>query len=318
MKGCTAAYDLTAEFPQPTAEGLAAIGQAYADVGMRAVVAPMVADITLLRGDPRPDGRACRRRCRRTSSACAWRPTRRASRRCARRCTAGARPRAASASPWRRPSRTIAADEFMLACLKLARDFGVGLHSHVAESKVQVIVGLPALRQDAHRASAIRWACVGPDFTVAHGVWLDGDDMKRLGDHGASVAHNPGSNMLLGNGMADMRGMLDAKVNVGIGTDGASCSDNQNMYENMRLASMVSKVQGPDTGSAGSRPRRCCEAATAGSARALGLRRQDRPDREGLQGRHRLPRPRPRELDPVQRSDQPDRAYRGRQRASIR
>ena len=52
--------------------------------------------------------------------------------------------------------------------------------------------------------------------------------------------------MRLGNGLADMRGMLDAQVNVGIGTDGATCSDNQNMYEIMRLASMVSKVQGPD------------------------------------------------------------------------
>ncbi len=94
--------------------------------------------------------------------------------------------------------------------------------------------------------------------------------MKLLGDRGASVSHNPGSNMLLGNGMADMRGMLDAKVNVGIGTDGASCSDNQNMYENMRLASMVSKVQGPDRQNWISTDE-ALQAATAGSAQALGL-----------------------------------------------
>jgi len=111
---------------------------------------------------------------------------------------------------------------------------------------------------------------VGPNFTVAHGVWLDGDDMKLLGDKGASVSHNPGSNMRLGNGIADMRGLLDAKVNVGIGTDGASCSDNQNMYENMRLASMVSKVQGPDW-QRWITTEEVLEAATAGSARALGL-----------------------------------------------
>jgi guanine deaminase len=110
-------------------------------------------------------------------------------------------------------------------------------------------------------------------FTVAHGVWLDDDDMKRLGDRGASVAHNPGSNMRLGSGMADVRGMLNRKVNVAVGTDGASCSDNQNMYEAMRLASLVSKVQGPDwqqwlgTDEA-------LRAATEGSARALGLHKQ--------------------------------------------
>jgi 5-methylthioadenosine/S-adenosylhomocysteine deaminase len=76
--------------------------------------------------------------------------------------------------------------------------------------------------------------------------------------------------MVLGNGMADMRAMLDAKVNVGIGTDGASCSDNQNMYENLRLASMVSKVQGPDNRE-WITTEEVLHAATAGSARALGL-----------------------------------------------
>ena len=44
---------------------------------------------------------------------------------------------------------------------------------------------------------------VNERFTVAHGVWLDADDMKRLGDRGSSVAHNPGSSMRLGNGLAD-------------------------------------------------------------------------------------------------------------------
>jgi len=76
--------------------------------------------------------------------------------------------------------------------------------------------------------------------------------------------------MRLGNGLADMRGMLDARVNVGIGTDGASCSDNQNMYENLRLASMVSKVQGADW-QRWITTEEVLEAATVGSARALGL-----------------------------------------------
>ena len=56
LKGCTACYDLTAEFPLPTVEGLDACAQAYADAGMRAVLAPMVADISFYRGDPGPDG----------------------------------------------------------------------------------------------------------------------------------------------------------------------------------------------------------------------------------------------------------------------
>src|SRR3546814_9345237 len=44
LKGCTAVYDLTVEFPLPSVDGLAACARAYADAGLRAVVAPMVAD----------------------------------------------------------------------------------------------------------------------------------------------------------------------------------------------------------------------------------------------------------------------------------
>ncbi len=46
-KGCTACFDLVYEFPQPSAVGMAAVAQAYADTGMRAVLAPMIADRSL-------------------------------------------------------------------------------------------------------------------------------------------------------------------------------------------------------------------------------------------------------------------------------
>src|SRR5262249_5835385 len=114
---------------------------------------------------------------------------------------------------------------------------------------------------------------VNEKFTVAHGVWLDDEDMKRLGDRGASVAHNPGSNMRLGNGLADMRGMLRSDVNVGIGTDGARCSGNQNMDEAMEPASLASQVQGRDHGE-WITTEEVLRAATEGSARALGLHKQ--------------------------------------------
>ena len=51
-RGCTAAYDLTVEFPLPSVDGIAAVAQAYADVGMRAVVAPMMADRSLFQALP--------------------------------------------------------------------------------------------------------------------------------------------------------------------------------------------------------------------------------------------------------------------------
>jgi guanine deaminase len=160
-------------------------------------------------------------------------------------------------------------DEFIRACVALAAEHGVGLHTHVAESKVQAIVGLQRYGKTL-TAHLDDLGVIGERFTVAHGVWLDEDDMRRLGDRGASVAHNPGSNMRLGNGLADMRAMLERRVNVGIGTDGANCSDNLNMYESMRLASFVSKAQRPDV-ERWVTTDEVALAATEGSARALGF-----------------------------------------------
>jgi guanine deaminase len=67
--------------------------------------------------------------------------------------------------------------------------------------------------------------------------------------------------------------MLSAKVNLGIGTDGANCSDNLNMYESMRLASIVSKAQGPDV-EHWLTTEEALRAATEGSARALGMEKE--------------------------------------------
>jgi guanine deaminase len=268
LKGCTACYDLTVEFPLPSVEGIDACGRAYKDAGMRAVLAPMVAEFSFYQSYPGllealppatqkeverlrlAPGDATLNAMRQSMQSWSFDRDR-------------VRPAVAPTIPHH------CSDDFMRKCGELAREFDVGLHSHVQESKAQVMVGLKRYgkTQTAHLHDL---GLLGPGFTVAHGVWLDHDDMQRLGDHGASVAHNPGSNMRLGNGIADIRAMLERKVNVGIGTDGANCSDNLNMYESMRLASMVSSAQGPDT-DRWLTTAEVLAAATEGSARALGF-----------------------------------------------
>jgi 5-methylthioadenosine/S-adenosylhomocysteine deaminase len=268
LKGCTACYDLSFEWPLPTAEGLAQAARAYADVGMRAVVAPMVADRSFYEAipgllealPPRLQERVAGLRlppAEATLSAIRtalhhWSFDR-----------DRVRPAVAPTIPHH------CSDAFITGCADLARELDIGLHSHVAESKVQAVTGIRVYgcTQTAHLDAL---GVLGPHFTVAHGVWLDEDDMARLGDNGASVAHNPGSNMRLGSGLADARAMLERRVNLGIGTDGANCADNQNMYEAMRLASFVSKVQGPDWRRWLS-TREAALAATEGSAQALGF-----------------------------------------------
>jgi len=269
MKGCTAAYDLAAEFPLPSVDGLSAIARAYEEVGMRAVLAPMVADITFFDAIPGLMERLSPALQKEVESFryAPWKATTRQMK------------KALQKWPFDKVMLALGptiphhcSDDFLIACRDLAREYDVGIHSHVAESKVQVVAGYKRYGTSL-AAHMDKLGLVNERFTVAHGVWLDGEDMKRLGDRGASVAHNPGSNMRLGNGLADMRAMLRADINVGIGTDGANCSDNQNMYEAMRHASFASKVQGPDV----ERWITTAEvllAATEGSARTLGLDKQ--------------------------------------------
>src|SRR5438128_5537503 len=268
LKGCTAAYDLPLEWPAPTLAGLEAVGRGYADVGMRAVVAPMVADRSFFEAIPGLLD-ALPAELQKAVEALRLAPWE----------TSIANMQAALKG-WTLDRAQVGlgvaptiphhcSDEFIRACVSLAREHGVGMHTHVAESKVQAIVGLQRYGK-TFAAHLDDLGVLGPHFTVAHGVWLDADDMKRLGAHGASVAHNPGSNMRLGNGLADMRAMLEHRVTVGLGTDGANCSDNLKMYEAMRLASFVSKAQCPDV-ERWVTTDEVALAATEGSARALGF-----------------------------------------------
>ncbi len=269
LKGCTAAYDLAFEFPAPTREGMAAMAKAYQDAGMRCVLAPMVADIAFYDAIPGLFD-ALPRHLQDEIPAMRLAPAE----------TTLARIRAIL-EDWEidpeqvRPAvaPTIphhCSEAFLVGCRDLARAHGVGLHSHVAESKVQAVAGRKLYGKTLlqHMDDL---GLVGPDFTVAHGVWLDDEDMRRLAGHDASVSHNPGSNALLGSGIADARRMLESGVNLGIGTDGANCADNQNMYEAMRTALYVSHVRGPDT-SLWLSTAEIVEAATEGSARALGMK----------------------------------------------
>ena len=273
MKGCTAVYDLTAEFPSPSVEGLSACADAYRDAGMRAVVAPMVADRTFYEAVPGliealPEGR------RRDVERFRLAPGERSLAIMAEAVAGWSHDRDVVRPAFAPTIAHHCSDDFMLGCLRLARENGLGLHSHVQESKVQVMVALEryGCTQTAHLD---RLGLLGPDFVAAHGVWLDADDMRRLAAHGASVAHNPASNLRLGSGLAAVREMLDLGVNVGLGTDGANCSDNLNMYEAMHLASIASKSRGPDL-RAWLTTETVALAATEGSARALGMERLGR------------------------------------------
>lgn len=267
QKGTTACYDLTLELPMPTADGMAAVARAYADVGMRAVVAPMMADRTLYEALPAlgravpAEHRAAVERLRLPP----WQETLRA----AVGVLKGWAHDHEQVAPALAPTIPLhCSDPFLLACRDAAREHGAGLHMHLAESRAQAVSGLEVYGTTL-TGHLERLGVLGPAFTAAHGVWLDDADLSRLADAGAAVAHNPGSNLRLGSGVARVRAMRRRGIAVGIGTDAAVCSDNLNMFESMRAASFVSRLESAEVDDWLSTPE-VFAMATEGSARALG------------------------------------------------
>jgi cytosine/adenosine deaminase-related metal-dependent hydrolase len=82
--------------------------------------------------------------------------------------------------------------------------------------------------------------------TMAHGIWLTDADIERLGAARASVVHNPKSNTKLGSGIMPFRKLLDAGVNVALGSDGVASNDTPRMFDVMNMAALVHKVTTPD------------------------------------------------------------------------
>ncbi|MEG2368348.1 MAG: amidohydrolase [Raoultibacter sp.] len=107
--------------------------------------------------------------------------------------------------------------------------------------------------------------------TAAHCVWIEGDDFRILADSGASVACNPASNMKLGSGFAPVAQMLDAGINVALGTDGAASNNSLNMMRDMSLMALVYK--GATCNPEAITPQQALHAATRAGALSQG--RQD-------------------------------------------
>jgi 5-methylthioadenosine/S-adenosylhomocysteine deaminase len=239
-KGCTACFDLVYEFPRPTREGFAAAGRAYADAGMRAVLAPMVADQTLFQAIPGladalpQDLRDIVGRFD-----------------LAGRDQTIAAVEAIAAAQADLPDRVTAAiaptiphhcsERFLRDCLDIADRHRLPIHMHVAESRLQAVVA-----RKVYGCSAVRHLAdlgmLRPRFVAAHCVWVDDDDLDLFAEHGCSVAHIPASNFRLGSGVAHVRPMLKRGINVGLATDGANSSDALSVLEAMRLASFCARI----------------------------------------------------------------------------
>jgi 5-methylthioadenosine/S-adenosylhomocysteine deaminase len=156
---------------------------------------------------------------------------------------------------------------FLKATRVLADRHELPLMIHVLETRVQAVTA--QLQQESTYIEYLdRIGLLQPNTTLVHGVWLTPRDIEIVARSGATVQHNPWSNLRLGSGIAPLRALLDAGVNISLATDGCASTDTVNMLNSVGLAATLHKIRGDyedwvDAGDA-------WRAATRGGARALG------------------------------------------------
>lgn len=155
--------------------------------------------------------------------------------------------------------------DLMREAAVLARQYGVSLHTHLAENQNDISYSREKFGMTpAEYAEDLGW--VGPDVWHAHCVQLDQHGIDLFARTGTGVAHCPCSNMRLASGIAPIRKMRDAGVPVGLGVDGSASNDGATMIGEVRQALLLQRVGfGPDAMTA----REALEIATLGGAKVL-------------------------------------------------
>lgn len=137
--------------------------------------------------------------------------------------------------------------ELMRQSANLARQYGVHLHTHLAETEDEEQF---CLKMFGHRPVAymqeLGW--MGQDVWFAHAVWVSGPEISVFARHGCGVAHCPSSNMRLASGIAPIKEFLESGINVGLGVDGSASNDGSHLLAEARQAMLLARVREGITG----------------------------------------------------------------------
>ena len=156
--------------------------------------------------------------------------------------------------------------ELMAEAAQLARERGVRLHTHLAETKDEEEFCLDQYGvRPVEYLEDLGW--LGDDVWLAHCVHLNENEVKRFGETGTGVAHCPSSNARLGAGIAPVVSFLGAGVPVGLGVDGAASNEAGELGMEMREALLFARLAGDP---AALTAREALEVATIHGARCLG------------------------------------------------
>jgi cytosine/adenosine deaminase-related metal-dependent hydrolase len=156
--------------------------------------------------------------------------------------------------------------DLMRESAAMARSYGVGLHTHLAETMGDVAYSRERFgRTPAQYAEELGWT--GRGTWHAHCVCLDDHGIGLFARTHTGVAHCPSSNMRLGSGIAPIKKMRAAGVPVGLGVDGSASNDAGHLLAEARQAMLLARVSG-DPGAMTARE--ALEIATRGGAETLG------------------------------------------------
>jgi cytosine/adenosine deaminase-related metal-dependent hydrolase len=156
--------------------------------------------------------------------------------------------------------------DLLTESLALARDKGVRLHTHLAETQDEVDYCHQRFGMNpVEYVGSLGW--LGNDVWFAHGIHFDDSAVAALAASGAGVAHCPSSNARLGAGVCRLHDLRKAGVPVGLGVDGAASNEASSMIEEARHALLFARARG---GAESMSVRDVLQSATIGGARTLG------------------------------------------------
>jgi 5-methylthioadenosine/S-adenosylhomocysteine deaminase len=159
-------------------------------------------------------------------------------------------------------------DESLKKISTLAAELDAPVHIHLHETREEIerSVAEHGVRPLERMA---RLGLLGPTLIAVHCVHLEPQEIEALARHGCSVVHCPSSNLKLASGFAPVQALVEAGVNVALGTDGAASNNRLDLFQEMRMAALLAKGV---SGDAQALPAQAAlRAATLAGARALGI-----------------------------------------------
>lgn len=161
--------------------------------------------------------------------------------------------------------------DLMRESARLARRYGVHLHTHLAETQDEEAF---TIEKFGHRPveymQELEW--VGQDVWFAHAVYVNHEEVGVFARHGCGVAHCPSSNMRLASGIAPLREYMQAGVKVGLGVDGSASNDSSHMLAEARQAMLLARLRAGIEGASLSETGKQAAILTARQALELGTR----------------------------------------------